>query len=127
MKVYTSLILQKKELAGTALGRMVAPDRALDAIASGTINAVLSDGYLIVYDIGQTWHSYGTYVVEQLVRRIDPGPGNLRSVLATLEALRQNHAAAGIITGVSTSDPRMDRFYRRAGFTPIGAQYIKER
>lgn len=96
-------------------------DHAVRQIQAGAVQAVLVDGYCIVFNLGTPWYSPTAVVLnEYLVLRVSDRPGNFRVVPETLARIaRSIPQCVGICVGTAlTQDDRLTRVYQRFGFKP---------
>ncbi|WP_152554792.1 hypothetical protein [Bordetella bronchiseptica] len=112
--------------AGLPLARLCEPEEGLASIRSGIVQAVIADGYLIVYDIGETWHSTSRFLFEEMVLRLPGRPGSLARVPRVLDGLAREHGCDAIVAGNGIGRAGMSAVYGRAGFQPAAVRFIKE-
>jgi hypothetical protein len=98
-----------------------------EAIEQGATPAVIVDSYLVVYEVGSPWYVTAPLLLEQLVLRLDPTPGNYSSVLNALDALATHHKCVGVVAGNSVGRRALTRAYERGGYTVAAIQLIKEK
>lgn len=113
--------------AGRALAASCDPEEAFRSIESGAVQAVIADGYVIVYDFGQMWHSPVQVLFEELILRL-PGfpPGNLSRAIEVLEKLAALHDCAAVAAGNGIGRRGLSGAYERAGYRPVAVRLYKE-
>lgn len=103
------------------------PDTALDymlhAAASG--NAVVVEGFFIMYAVTPAWFSKENFLIEELIIRIYPSLSPVEVAIAALDELKAMFGCVAIVAG-DTQVGYMTPKYQAAGFVHLGSQLIKE-
>lgn len=103
------------------------PDTALaymkHAAASG--NAVVVEGYFIMYAVTPAWFSIEPFLIEELIIRIYPSDRPVEVAIAALDELKVLFGCVAIVAG-DTQVGYMTPKYQAAGFQHLGSQLIKE-
>lgn len=100
--------------------------RVLTSILGGDSLSALVDGYLVVYDIGETWYSQHRILEEVMVIRVYPG-GSFPNVPKFLESKAKAHGCAMVSVGtaLARSDPALVKLYEQAGYQVAAVQLTK--
>lgn len=100
--------------------------RVLTSILGGDSMSALVDGYLVVYDIGETWYSPHKVLEEVMVIRIYPG-GDFLQVPKFLESKAKAHGCAMVCVGtaLARSDAALIKIYERSGYQVAAVQLTK--
>jgi hypothetical protein len=61
--------------AGNPLAKYVDWHAGYRAIGNGDVQAVIVDGYLLIYDVGTPWYASTPFIIEQMVLRLVPRQG----------------------------------------------------
>ncbi|KAF1043434.1 MAG: hypothetical protein GAK35_02218 [Herbaspirillum frisingense] len=107
--------------------QQIDPDYVYGLIESGGIPAVITEGYLIVFDVSIPWHNPNVRVLdERMVLRISPNPGKFSSVVTSLDILAKAYECHAIAVGDALQgDSRLERVYERYGFAKQCNQLMK--
>jgi hypothetical protein len=112
--------------AGNPIAQVSDPAVAYRRIITGEQDALLADGYLVVFDVGPLWSGEKLVVNELYVCATSLAHGKLHSPVKALEAVAIARKAHGVCVGNASGDPRLDGFYTRLGYKEIGNQFYKE-
>lgn len=100
--------------------------RVLTSILGGDSMSALVDGYLVVYDIGETWYSAHRILEEIMVIQIYTG-GRFSNVPKFLESKAKAHGCAMVSVGtaLARSDPALVKVYEKVGYQVAAVQLTK--
>lgn len=92
-----------------------------------TGQAVIEDGYLILYDVGGDWYCLPEqrYLIEILILKVYPTTQPVEVAIKALEELARQHGCWRISVG-DTQVGYMARKYQAEGYTVLGTQLMKE-
>ncbi|OWT75445.1 hypothetical protein CEY04_17820 [Achromobacter sp. HZ28] len=102
-------------------------EAGLQAIENGEVFAAITDGYLILYEVGAPWYATAPLWIEQMVLRLEETPGNYNTVLRAIDALVDYHGCVGAVTGNAVGRRGLTRAYERDGYTVAAIQLLKEK
>lgn len=107
--------------------RYADPDTALAYMqnAAGSGNAVVVDGYFIMYAVTPAWFSIDPFLIEELIIRIYPTDSPVEVAIAALDELKALFNCVAIVAG-DTQVGYMTPKYLANGFVRLGEQLIKE-
>lgn len=114
--------------AGNVIAKLSDPAVAFQRLMLGEQPALITDGYLVVYDVGPIWSGTVKMVNELYVVGLGDAKtrGPLSSVVKALMAVAEAEGAHGVCVGNASGDNRLSRFYKAQGFVGIGDQFYKE-
>lgn len=88
-------------------------------------NAVVVDGYFIMYSVTPIWFTTVPFLVEELIIRIQPTDKPVEVAIAALDRLKEMFGCVAIVAG-DAQIGYMTPKYQAAGFQHLGTQLIKE-
>lgn len=87
--------------------------------------AVIEGDFYIMFDVGKVWYSNDTFLIEELVLRIDNTGQSPDVAVKALDVLRTRFKCAAIYAG-DTQAQVMTNHYIRNGYVLLGNQLMKE-
>lgn len=77
-----------------------------------------------MFDVGKVWYSNDTFLIEELVLRIDNTGQSPEVAVRALDSLRNRFNCAAVIVG-DTQVQAMTNHYIRGGYVLLGNQLMK--
>jgi len=119
--------LEEQAAAGHPWSKHASVSALFQSIKGGKVGAVITGGYLLVYDYGPTLYSYQPILIEHLVIKLRPqGAGDFNAVTQALDELARRHGCVGIFTGNAVGRAGLTRLYERSGFHQVTVGLYKE-
>lgn len=87
-----------------------------------TCQAVIADGYFIMFTVGPMWCTKANFLIEDMVIRIDDGPSP-EVVPQVLLALKERFNCVAAIGGDSQGG-YMAKYYQKAGWVQSGSLFM---
>lgn len=102
-------------------------DFAANSVASGAVEGMIVDSYLVIFTVASLWVSPTPVFIELMLMRLDERPaGNFDSVRGCMEALAAERGCSAIVLGNAYLRPGLTRRYEKRGYRYSNMEIIKE-